>query len=133
MFSRLRFVVLACAVIAAACPSTCEAYVQRVQFPLSGYRHYAGGKGLVTFAERFGESGYSDGATLIVEVSNVPLPAGTELEVIVHEKTVGTVKLNKDRGGRLVLESNSRKSIPRLSTGSLVTLRLPAGGSTVLW
>ena len=132
MFQKLRSYVLICAVAALAWPGPCEAYVQRLQIPLSGHRSYPAAKGSVTFSESFGETDRTDGATLTIEVSNVPLPPGTELTVMVHEKEVGKLKLDKYRRGRLVLESGFRSSVPRLSTASIVTVKIP-GGSTVVW
>ena len=131
MLQKLRIPFLLCAVVAATWPNPCDAYVERLHFPLSGHRGYATAKGSVEFAERFGDDS-AQGTTLIIEVSNVPLPPGTELIVLVHEREVGTIKLNKQRAGRLVLESNFRKSVPRIATGSFVTVNLP-GGSTVVW
>lgn len=131
MSPKLRVVVLAC-VVAAAWTAPCEAFVRRLQFPLSGHRNYGSGSGQVTFSESFGDVGRSDGVTLIVEVNNVPLPPGTELAVLVHEKQVGRLKLDKLRNGRLVLESGPGRRVPRLSAGSFVTVALPAG-ATVLW
>ena len=88
---------------------------------------------MVTFTESFGETSQDDGAKIVIDISNVPLPPGTELVVEVHEKEVGTVKLDSKRGGRLVLESKFGKSVPRIHTGSTVTISLPGGGGTVLW
>ena len=133
MRSLLRGAMLSLCLIATAWPTRCEAYVRRYQFPLSGHGAYAAGRGQVSFAERFVESGYSDGATLIVEVTNVPLPAGTELLVYFDDKELGTLTLNTARDGRLVLESTAQKAVPRLSAKSLITLRLPAGGPIVIW
>ena len=88
---------------------------------------------MVTFSESFGETKQDDGAKIVVEISNVPLPPGTELVVEIHEKEVGTVKLDSERAARLVLESKFGKSVPRIHTGSIVTIKLPGGGGTVLW
>jgi len=130
MFSRSRFLVMTLALFVAASPLPCEAYTQSLSFPLSGHRDYSTARGKVYFAETFGER--NDGATLIIEVSNVPLPPGTELLVLVHEKEVGSLKLNSQRSGRLVLESGKKTSVPRLKTGSLVSVKIP-GGATVVW
>jgi hypothetical protein len=134
MFQKLGFLGLVCAAVAAtvAWPAGCEAYVQRLHFPLTGHRNYPTAKGSVTFSESFGETERKDGATLIVEVSNVPLPPGTELVVLIHEREVGTLTLTKQRTGRLVLESGFRRSVPRLGPASFVVVKIPAG-STVVW
>ena len=121
MRSRVRLLALAGLVI--ACGSlSCDAYVRYLQFPLAGHRDYGSGSGQVKFSESFGDADRSDGATLIVEVKNVPLPAGTELTVEVDGKEVGTFKLDKLRNGRFILESGKGKVVPRLSTSSLVTV-----------
>ncbi len=132
MFQKLGSLVLVVAVVAAAWPVPCEAYVQRLHFPLTGHRNYPTAKGSVSFSESFGETDRSDGATLIVEVSNVPLAEGTELVVLVHEKEVGTLTLNKQHRGRLVLESGFKRSVPRLAPASFVSVKI-LGGSTVVW
>ena len=134
MFQKLGslVLVLAAAVVAATWPVPCEAYVQRLHFPLTGHRNYPTAKGSVSFSESIGETNRSDGATLIVEVSNVPLAEGTELVVLVHEKEVGTLTLNKQHRGRLVLESGFRRSVPRLAPASFVSVKI-LGGSTVVW
>ena len=107
------------------------AYFQ-FDFPLSGHNAYRLATGKVTFSESIGQPKRDDGTTLVIEISNVPLPAGTELIVYVHEEEVGTIKLNKQRGGRLVLESTSKKAAPRIKPGSFVTLKLD-DGTTVMW
>lgn len=132
MVPKLRLFVVAAIAVSLVAPIPCEAYVQRLQLPLSGHRSYPAAKGTVTFSEAFGETNRADGATLIIEISNVPLPAGTELAVIVHEKEVGKLKLDKHRRGRLVLESDYKTSVPRLTSASIVTVKIP-GGPTVVW
>ncbi len=132
MFQKLGSLVLVVAVVATAWPVSCDAYVQRLSFPLTGHRNFPTAKGSVSFSESFGETNRSDGATLIVEVSNVPLAEGTELVVLVHEKEVGTLTLNKQHRGRLVLESGFKRSVPRLAPASFVSVKIP-GGSTVVW
>ena len=132
MFQKLGSLILFVAVAAATWPVPCEAYVQRLHFRLTGHRNYPTAKGLVSFSESTGETDRSDGATLIIEVSNVPLPAGTELAVLVHEKEVGTLVLDKQNSGRLVLESGRKKSVPRVTAASFVSVKIPAG-SIVLW
>ncbi len=133
MFHQFRSVLFAAVVGFVVLPLPCEAYVQWVKVPLTAHRGHAGGKGMVTFTESFGETSQDDGAKIVIDISNVPLPPGTELVVEVHEKEVGTVKLDSKRGGRLVLESKFGKSVPRIHTGSTVTISLPGGGGTVLW
>lgn len=109
-----------------------ESAVFDVQFPLSGRHLYGAAKGSVTFRETIGETSRTDGTVLIIEVSNVPLPAGTELIVNVHEREIGRLTLNKQRSGRLVMESGFRNSVPRIKAGSFVTLKLD-DGSVVVW
>jgi hypothetical protein len=72
------------------------------------------------------------GGSWIVEVNNVPLPPGTNLEVVVHGREVGTLMLDKERNGRLVLASTTKQAIPQLTESSIVTVRLPAG-ARVMW
>lgn len=134
MFPRLLCVMLlvsvASGVILAGRP--CLAYVDRVQMPLSGLGAYALARGTATFTEGFGQDADA-GAVLTVDVTNVPLPAGTELVVIVDEREVGTVTLDRQRRARFQLDSRTaRKTVPRLKTSSRVILKL-AGGPTVMW
>lgn len=131
MLQKLRILAVGVAISAVICPSACEAYVHRLRFPLAGYREYQLGKGQVMYSQSYETTGAGSG-TLTVEVSNVPLPAGTLLEVVVHNKQVGTLTLDKERNGRLVLVSSSKWAVPRVNEGSDVMLRLPAGGR-VLW
>ena len=120
------------AVVAASSPLPCHAYVHTMQFPLTAFRDYPGGSGLVTYSRMTGETSRSDGSTLIIEVKNVPLPSGTELRVIVHGRDVGTLKLDHKRNGRMVMEANYKSSVPRVDPGSFVVLKR-ASGERVLW
>ena len=133
MLHLFRSVIIAAVVGLVVLPLPCQAYVQWVKLRLTAHRGHTGGQGVVTFSESFGETTQDDGAKIVVEISNVPLPPGTELVVEIHEKEVGTVKLNSERAARLVLESKFGKSVPRIHNGSLVTVKLPGGGGTVLW
>jgi hypothetical protein len=112
-------------------PLVADAASNRIEIPLSGHGGYRAAKGHVKFSEIFGTR-KDDGTTLEIEVSNVPLPSGTELIVYVHEVEVGKIKLNKERSGRLVLESKKLKAAPRVNPGSFVTLKLE-DGTTVIW
>lgn len=132
MFNDFRFPLVICIAFATAIPAPCQAYVEYVRLPLCGCRDYAVGKGSVVFTESFGEKTRSDGGTLIIEVSNVPLPPGTELRVCVHERDIGTLTLDKRRNGRFVLEGNEKKAVPKVNSGSIVVLKL-ANGMTVMW
>src|ERR1700756_2627685 len=108
MSQTFRWIVLSA--LAGTWSFSVEAAHYQVQFPLSGRHGYRAASGSVKFFEKIGESKSKDGTTVIVEVSNVPLPVGTELIVYIHEVEVGTIKLNKQRAGRLVLESKFRQS-----------------------
>lgn len=132
MFRNLIPIVLLCTAANVLLPANCLAYVEYVTIPLSGYRLYSAGRGSVSFSQSYGADGVQDPGTLTIQVNNVPLPPGTELDVLVHEKQVGTLKLDQERNGRLVLKTGPKWSVPRLAPGSLVSLKLPAG-STVLW
>lgn len=120
------------AAIAASSPLTCNAYVQTVQFPLTAFRDYPGGSGQVIYSQITGETSRGDGSTLIIEVKNVPLPAGTELRVVIHGRDVGILKLDQKRNGRVVMEANYKSSVPRVDPGSFVVLKR-ASGERVLW
>ncbi|MBS0203328.1 MAG: hypothetical protein JSS49_10545 [Planctomycetes bacterium] len=132
MFDKFRFPMVMCVIATFAAPLPCQAYVETLRLPLCGCRDYAVGQGSVTFTESFGEKTRSDGGTLIIEVSNIPLPPGTELRVIVHDREIGTLKLDKRRNGRFVLEGTAKKAVPKLTSGSSVVLKLE-NGVTVLW
>ncbi|MDB5344058.1 MAG: hypothetical protein JWP89_2435 [Schlesneria sp.] len=129
---KLRILALGVVISTAVWPTSCEAYVRHLRLPLAGCHKYAVGKGSVTFAQNYSDAVRDGGGSLIVEVSNVPLPAGTNLEVLVHGKQVGTLMLDKERNGRMVLASTTKQGIPQLTEASIVTVRLPAG-VRVLW
>ncbi len=128
----LRILALGVVVSTSILPTSCEAYVRHLRLPLAGCHKYAVGKGSVTFAQNYSDAVRDGGGSLIVEVNNVPLPPGTNLEVMVHGKQVGTLMLDKERNGRMVLASTTKQGIPQLTEASIVTVRLPAG-ARVLW
>jgi hypothetical protein len=132
MMKKLRILALGVVVSTSILPTSCEAYVRHLRLPLAGCHKYAVGKGSVTFDQNYSDAVRDGGGSLIVEVSNVPLPPGTNLEVIVHGKQVGTLMLDKERNGRMVLASTTKQGIPQLTEASIVTVRLPAG-ARVLW
>jgi hypothetical protein len=132
MMKMLRILALGVVVSTSILPTSCEAYVRHLRLPLAGCHKYAVGKGSVTFAQNYSDAVRDGGGSLIVEVTNVPLPPGTNLEVMVHGKHVGTLMLDKERNGRMVLASTTKQGIPQLTEASIVTVRLPAG-ARVLW
>ncbi len=132
MMKMLRILALGVVVSTSILPTSCEAYVRHLRLPLAGCHKYAVGKGSVTFAQNYSDAVRDGGGSLIVEVNNVPLPPGTNLEVMVHGKQVGTLMLDKERNGRMVLASTTKQGIPQLTEASIVTVRLPAG-ARVLW
>jgi hypothetical protein len=132
MMKMLRILALGVVVSTSILPTSCEAYVRHLRLPLAGCHKYAVGKGSVTFAQNYSDAVRDGGGSLIVEVTNVPLPPGTNLEVMVHGKQVGTLMLDKERNGRMVLASTTKQGIPQLTEASIVTVRLPAG-ARVLW
>ena len=132
MIQKLRLLALGAVVSTSLWPVPCEAYVRELRLPLAGCHQYAAGRGAVRFAQNYGDAVRDGGGTLIVEVNNVPLPPGTNLDVMIHGKQVGTLMLDKERNGRLVLQSTSKLGIPQLTEASIVTVRLPAGAK-VLW
>jgi hypothetical protein len=132
MMKKLRILALGVVISTAVWPTSCEAYVRHLRLPLAGCHKYAVGKGSVTFAQNYSDAVRDGGGSLIVEVSNVPLPPGTNLEVLVHGKQVGTLMLDKERNGRMMLASTTKQGIPQLTEASIVTVRLPAG-ARVLW
>ena len=132
MFQMLRHLLLGLAFLCVTLPQRADAIVTRIQFPLSGHRGYLAARGLVICEETRGETDRDDGTTVVIEVSNVPLPPGTELLVFVHEAEVGSLVLDKDQNGRLVLETKFRQPAPKIKAGSFVTLQL-ADGSIVIW
>ncbi len=132
MMKKLRILALGVVVSTSILPTSCEAYVRRLRLPLAGHSKYAVGKGTVMFSQNYADAVRDGGGSLIVEVNNVPLPSGTNLEVVVHGKQVGTLVLDKSRNGRMVLASTTKQAIPQLTEASIVTVRLPAGAK-VLW
>ena len=132
MLRAIRNVLFGLALLGLAFPQCADARVIRTFFPLSGHRGYISAKGNVTFVDVLGEPGREDGTTLVIEVSTVPLPPGTELLVFINDVEVSTLKLDKEQNGRLVLEGKSGKPAPKVKVGSFVVLKL-ADGSTVIW
>lgn len=132
MFRKLCASLALGAAVTAASPLLCHAYVQTMQFPLTAFRDYPGGSGQVTYTQMTGETSRGDGSTLIIEVKNVPLPAGSELRVVIHGRDVGILKLDSKRNGRMVMEANYKSSVPRIDPGSFVVLKR-ASGERVLW
>lgn len=72
---------------------------------------------------------------LNVEVEHVNMPAGTVLTVAVHQGTVtttiGTIKLSALGEGELELNSQDGDVVPVVITGTMVTVKNPAG-TTIL-
>jgi hypothetical protein len=132
MLRTFRLAVVLLAIAAIVRPVPCQAYVERIKVPLTGCRAYSTGRGHVLFTQDFGEGNRVKGGTIIVEINNVPLPAGTELQVLIQDQYVGKIKLNADRNGRLVLESSSKWIAPRLNESSSIIIKLPAGPN-VMW
>ena len=128
----LRAAVIGLVAVGAAWPSSVEAILQKQQLRLTGCRGYLAAKGLVTYTDSFGEKGMADGQKLVVVIENVSLPPGTELLVFVHGNEVGTMKLDKQRDGRFVIESKFRQPAPPITIGSFVVLKL-IDGTNVMW
>lgn len=128
----LRAAVIGLVVATAAWPQSAEAILHKQQLRLTGCRGYLTAKGLVTYTDSFGEQGLPDGQRLVIVIENVALPPGTELLVYVHGNEVGTMKLDKQRDGRFVLESKFRQPAPPITLGSFVVLKL-ADGTNVMW
>jgi hypothetical protein len=93
MMKMLRILALGVVVSTSILPTSCEAYVRHLRLPLAGCHKYAVGKGSVTFAQNYSDAVRDGGGSLIVEVTNVPLPPGTNLEVMVQGKQVGPLLL----------------------------------------
>jgi hypothetical protein len=115
-----------------ASPQPMEGASHRMQIPLRGCRGNLHANGTATFSSSYGETSTRDGQKLVIVVQNVALPAGTELLVFVHENEVGTMKLDKQRNGRFVIESEFRHQSPSLGIGSFVVLKLE-DGTNVMW
>jgi hypothetical protein len=128
----LRTALLGLAVGLIAWPSPTDAAFRKTQLPLRGCRGNLHAKGTATFTSSYAETSTPDGTKLVIVIENVALPPGTELLVYVHESEVGTIKLDKQRGGRFVIESDFRQLAPALSTGSFVVLKLE-NGTNVMW
>ncbi len=128
----LRVALFGIAVGLAVWPQSLDAAIRRKQLPLTGCRGNLYAKGTATFTNTWAEASSPNGQKLVIVVQNVSLPPGTELLVYVHEKEVGTMTLDKQRGGRFVIESDFRQLAPALSTGSFVVLKLE-NGTNVMW
>ena len=113
-------------------PQSMDAATYRKQLPLRGCRGNLHAKGTATFTSSRAETSTPDGQKLVIVIENVALPPGTELLVYVHESEVGTITLDKQRNGRLVIESDFRQLAPALSAGSFVVLKLE-NGTNVMW
>lgn len=132
MRQLLRAAVIGLILTVAAWPSTAEAIFHRKQLPLIGCRGYHTAKGTVTYTSSLGEKDSPDGQKLVIVVENVPLPPGTELLVFVHEVEVGTLKLDRRRGGQVTIEPSFRRPAPSITNGSFVVLKL-INGTNVVW
>ncbi len=132
MRQLLKTVVFGLVLTVAAWPQSAEAIFNRRQLPLSGCRGYQSAKGTATYTSSLGEKDVTDGQRLVIVVENVPLPPGTELLIYVHEVEVGTLKLDKRRGGRFAIEPTFRQPAPAITTGSFVVLKL-IDGTNVIW
>lgn len=128
----LRTAVIGLTMAGAACPQSAEAIFHKHQLPMTGCRGYLAAKGSATYTDSFGEVGIPDGQKLVIVVENLPLPPGTELLVYVHGNEVGTMKLDKKRNGRFVIESKFRQPAPPITLGSFVVLKLE-DGTNVMW
>ncbi len=128
----LRAAIISLVVAGAAWPQPAEAVLHKQQLRLTGCRGYLTSKGLVTYTDSFGEKGIPDGQKLVIVIENVALPPGTELLVYVHGTEVGTMKLDKRRDGRFVIESKFRQPAPPIAIGSFVVLKL-IDGTNVMW
>ena len=132
MRQLLRAAVIGLVVVGAAWPQPAAAVLHKQQLSLSGCRGYLTSKGLVTYTDSFGEKDTADGQRLAIVIENVALPPGTELLVYVHGNEVGTMKLDKRRNGRFVIESKFRQPAPPITIGSFVVLKL-VDGTNVMW
>ena len=132
MRQLLKRMAIGAVALGLAWPQTLEATYQQKRLPLTGCRGYQTSKGTATYTNSFGERNIPDGESLVVEIENVPLPPGTELLVYVHEKEVGTIKLDRRRGGRVVIEPTFRQPAPSLANGSYVVLKL-VDGTNIAW
>jgi len=132
MRQLLRAAVAGLILTAAAWPPSAEAKLLRKQLPLNGCRGYHAAKGTATYTSSLGEKDHPDGDKLVIVIENVPLPPGTELLVFVHEVEVGTLTLDKRRGGQLTIEPTFRRPAPPITSGSYVVLKL-IDGTNVAW
>ena len=132
MRQLLRAAVIGLMVVSAMWPQSAEALFRKRLLPLNGSRGYFAAKGLVTYTSSLRERDQPDGDKVVIVIENVALPPGTELLVFVHENEVGTIQLDKRRGGRLVIEPTFRQPAPPITAGSSVVLKL-IDGTVVMW
>ncbi|MBM4074616.1 MAG: hypothetical protein FJ267_03120 [Planctomycetes bacterium] len=109
-----------------------QAAVVKTKISLVGYGRYQHAKGSVSYVSKIGEADTPDEQKLTIRVENVPLGAGRELFVYVHEKVIGTIKLDQKRNGELTIETKYGKFAPSVNASSFVAVKL-SDGSCVLW
>jgi hypothetical protein len=68
---------------------------------------------------------------LEVEVEDVNLPAGTVLNVLVNNQSIGTITLGSLRAGEIELESERGQNVPQVNNGTQVSVNNQAGASLV--
>ena len=67
---------------------------------------------------------------LAISVSNVNLPAGTQLAVSLNSSPIGTITLDPLMRGSLMLSTSNGGNVPTVIAGNTLTLK--SGGSTIL-
>ena len=105
---------------------------RELRIPLFGCRGHFTASGAARYVEIRREKGVKDHDDLTIEVKNVPLPPGTVLSVHIEEEVIGSITLNNELSGKLMLTSLNRKTMPRLDWGTSIKLK-KIDGSLVIW
>jgi hypothetical protein len=132
MRQLLRLAVIGLIGIGVISPQPAAAVFSRTRLPLQGCRGFLAATGSVTYTKSYAETDMPDGEKLVITVNNVPLTPGTELLVYIHEKEVGSLKLDKRRSGRFEIKSSFRRLAPPITSGSFIVLMLD-DGTKVMW
>ncbi|WP_397570740.1 hypothetical protein [Schlesneria sp. T3-172] len=102
------------------------------RIPLVGCRGHFAASGSARYVTFRNEARRPDQEITTIEVTNVPLPPGTVLAVFVTGTQIGTIKLDGNQSGSLVLNSKKKDVPPPIEAGTTVNIRT-LDGKLVMW
>ena len=105
---------------------------QTTKVNLIGCRGHFAASGWARHVVTRNEQKTPDQEETVVHISNVPLPTGTNLFVYIADEAVGTIKLDKERGGSLKFTSGIRKFVPSIDYGTSIEVKT-VDGRLVMW